>query len=157
MLSITLVMALTLFAFAGYAADKAPKAKAPEKAAAKAPADQEQIAKVLDQWKAAALAGDLDKAMAVFSDKFKNVEQGDKAGVKTYLKDAFDAGYLKNMELDTSKANAPEVEAFVDPASGLGYTIRSWYDPSYGYKMVPYIITGAAVANANGAVIPTLT
>ena len=60
-------------------------------------------------------------------------------------------------KLDTSKANAPEVEAFVDPASGLGYTIRSWYDPSYGYKMVPYIITGAAVANANGAVIPTLT
>ena len=104
MLSITLVMALTLFAFAGYAADKAPKAKAPEKAAAKAPADQEQIAKVLDQWKAAALAGDLDKAMAVFSDKFKNDEQGDKAGVKAYLKGAFDDGSLKNMELDTTKA-----------------------------------------------------
>jgi hypothetical protein len=60
-------------------------------------------------------------------------------------------------KLDTSKANAPEVEAFVDASSGLGYTIRAWYDPNYGYKMVPYVITGAAVANANGAVIPVLT
>lgn len=59
---------------------------------------------------------------------------------------------------DTSTANAPEIEAFVDDKSGLGYTIRTWYEPSAGgRKVVPYIITGAAVANANGCVIPALT
>ena len=60
-------------------------------------------------------------------------------------------------KLDSSKTNAPDMEVFVDPSSGLGYTIRAWYNPEVGYKMVPFIISNAAVANANGCVIPTLT
>ena len=149
MLSITLVMALTLFAFAGYAADKAPKAKGPEKAPAKAAADQEQIMKSLDQWKAAALAGDLDKAMAVFSDKFKNVEQGDKAGVKAYLKDAFDAGYLKNMELDTSKAKT-DIDKKKKTATMSGITITARFgtatvDLNLAKEGANWLVTGMKI------------
>ena len=99
-LILSLVIALTVFAFAGYAADNAKKAKGEKKGAA----NQEQIQKLLDKWKEAGLAKDIEKAMPLFSDKFKSAEYGDKAGLKTFLQDAFSAGYLKDMEIDMAKA-----------------------------------------------------
>lgn len=98
-LVVSLVIALTLFAVAGFAADK-PKAK--EKASA--PADQDMIMKVLDQWKAAATALDFDKAGALYSDKFTSYAYGDKEGLLSFLKDAKGQGELEGLAVDITKA-----------------------------------------------------
>lgn len=59
---------------------------------------------------------------------------------------------------DGNASNGPSVETFADADSGLGYTIRSYYSNDAGsYKIIPYVITGAAVGNANGIIIPSLT
>jgi hypothetical protein len=102
---LSLVIALSLFTFSAFAADKAP-AKAKDKAekAAKAPGDAEAIQKVLDQWKAAAVANDITKALALYSEKFTSAEYGDKAGLKKFLDDAMGSGMLKNAEVDMAKS-----------------------------------------------------
>ena len=116
-LMVGLVIALTLFAFGGFAADK-PKAK--EKATA--PADL--IAKVLDQWKAATVALDFDKALGLYSDKFSSYEYGDKAGLKSFLKDAKSQGDLEGMAVDISKAKV-EVDKKKGGASVTGIEVKA--------------------------------
>jgi len=71
---------------------------------AKGPSDLELINKVVADWKVAAMAKDLDKVMVLYSDKFSHFEYGDKAGVKSFIKDAIDMGYLDNVAIDASKA-----------------------------------------------------
>ena len=109
-LMVGLVIALTLFAFGGFAADK-PKAK--EKA--KAPTDQDLVTKVLDQWKAAAVALDFDKALALYSDKFSSSEYGDKAGLKTFLKDSKSQGLFDGIAVDISKARSRSTRRRAQP------------------------------------------
>jgi len=118
-LMVGLVIALTLFAFGGFAADK-PKAK--EKA--KAPTDQDLVTKVLDQWKAATVALDFDKAMALYSDKFSSSEYGDKAGLTSFLKDAKSQGELEGIAVDTSKAKV-EVDKKKGTASVTGIEVKA--------------------------------
>jgi len=72
--------------------------------AAKGPTDQELIAKVVSDWKAASTAKDLDKVMTLYSEKFQHSEYGDKAGVKAFIKEAMDMGYLDNAQFNTDKA-----------------------------------------------------
>lgn len=72
--------------------------------AAKGPTDQDLVAKAVADWKAAAVAKDLDKVLLLYSDSFKNYEYGDKAGLKSFLKDAISMGYLDNAQFDTAKA-----------------------------------------------------
>jgi ketosteroid isomerase-like protein len=88
-------------------------------AKAKGPSDQELINKVVADWKAAATAKDLDKVMALYSEAFKHFEYGDKAGMKSFIKDAIDMGYMENAEVNTAnmkitiekdKANAYPIE-----------------------------------------------
>jgi ketosteroid isomerase-like protein len=62
------------------------------------------INKVVADWKAAAAAKDLDKVMVLYSDAFSHFEYGDKAGVKSFIKDAIDMGYLENVAIDSAKA-----------------------------------------------------
>ncbi len=87
--------------------------------AAKGPSDQELINKVVADWKAAATAKDLDKVMALYSEAFSHFEYGDKAGMKSFIKDAIDMGYMENAEINTAntkvtiekdKANAYPIE-----------------------------------------------
>ena len=118
-LMVGLVIALTLFAVGGFAADK-PKAK--EKVTA--PADQDLIMKVLDQWKAAAVALDFDKALALYSDKFSSSEYGDKAGLKTFLKDSKGQGLFDGIAVDISKAKV-EVDKKKGEASVTGIEMKA--------------------------------
>jgi len=117
-LMVGLVIALTLFAFGGFAADK-PKAK--EKA--KAPTDQDLITKVLDQWKAATVALDFDKVLGLYSDKFSSSEYGDKAGLKTFLKDSKSQGLFDGIAVDISKAKV-EVDKKKGTASVTGIELK---------------------------------
>ena len=117
-LMVGLVIALTLFAFGGFAADK-PTAK--EKA--KAPTDQDLITKVLDQWKAATVALDFDKVLVLYSDKFSSTKYGDKAGLKSFLKDSKSQGLFDGIAVDISKAKV-EVDKKKGTASVTGIELK---------------------------------
>ena len=71
--------------------------------APKGPTDEEVIQKLIGDWKAAAVAKDLDKMLAGYSDAFQHPEWGDKAGLKNFLKEALDMGYLENAQVNTEK------------------------------------------------------
>ena len=71
--------------------------------AAKGPSDQELVNKLVADWKAATTAKDLDKVMTFYSDKFSN-ENGDKAGMKAFIKESIDMGYLENADFNTANA-----------------------------------------------------
>jgi hypothetical protein len=47
---------------------------------------------------------DVDKVLALYSDKFSSYEYGDKSGLGTFLKDAKSQGDLEGIAVDTSKA-----------------------------------------------------
>lgn len=64
------------------------------------PSDEELVAKVLADWKAAALAQDIDAMLVSYSEDFENYEFGDKAGLKSFLQDAADMGYLEDAAID---------------------------------------------------------
>ena len=70
----------------------------------KGPTDAELIQKLIGDWKAAAMSKDLDKMMASYSEGFQHPEWGDKAGLKGFLKEALDMGYLENAQVNTDKA-----------------------------------------------------
>ena len=71
--------------------------------AAKGPSDQELVNKLVADWKAATTAKDLDKVMTFYSDKFSN-ENGDKAGMKAFIKESIDMGYHENADFNTANA-----------------------------------------------------
>lgn len=72
--------------------------------AAKGPSDAELIQNVLADFKTYGQAKDLDRLMALYSDKFNNYEYGDKEGLHTFLQDAIDMGYLENAEINLANA-----------------------------------------------------
>jgi len=116
-LMVGLVIALTMFAFSGFAADK-PKAKE------KATAPTDLIMKVLEQWKAAAAALEFDKALALYSDKFSSYEYGDKAGLKSFLNDTKSQGDLAGMAVDTTKAKV-EIDKKKGTATVTGIEVKA--------------------------------
>ena len=71
---------------------------------AKGPTDEEIIKANTAGSTAAAKAGDIDKLLTYYSDKFSHYEFGDKAGFKNFLNGAKDSGYLQGVEVDLSKA-----------------------------------------------------
>jgi len=68
------------------------------------PSDDELIAKVIGDWKAAGLAQDIDAMLVLYSESFENYEFGDKAGFKSFMDDAKDMGYLEDAEIDLEGA-----------------------------------------------------
>lgn len=70
----------------------------------KGPSDSDLIAAQLSQWKAGMEAQDIEKTMTVYSEAFRHVEAGDKAGIKSYLKRAMDEGYLNSAVVTLDKA-----------------------------------------------------
>ena len=64
----------------------------------KGPSDEELIGRLLEAWKAAGEAQDIDGQMALFSENFEG-EQGDKEGMKGFMLEAKDMGYLDDMKV----------------------------------------------------------
>lgn len=70
----------------------------------KGPSDEEQIKALLEQFKAAAIAKDVNKVMTLVSDKFEHPEGGNKEEVKGLLEQGVDMGYADKAEVDLSVA-----------------------------------------------------
>jgi len=82
-------------------------AAAAEGAAAAAPAavdPKEAGAAVVNGFFAAASSEDIEKMMGFFSEDFDHYEYGDKAGVKDFLSQAIDMGYMDGIESKTEDA-----------------------------------------------------
>ncbi len=70
----------------------------------KGPTDEELIAGVLADWKAALEAQDLDKLMVAYSEDFEGERGAGKAEVREFLSRAIDEGYLEGVEADLEDA-----------------------------------------------------
>lgn len=74
-------------------------------AAPAAAASPEEAAKAaIKTFVEAAGKGEYDKMLSIFSDKFEHYEYGDKAGLKDFLTQAGDMGYLEGLELNLDGA-----------------------------------------------------
>lgn len=95
------------------AAQGAAPAAAP---AAAAPADDPKAAckAIIEKFAASAAKEDMDGMMSVFSDSFEHYQYGDKAGVKEFLQQSADMGYLEGIEFSMEDA---EFEADGDTMS----------------------------------------
>lgn len=71
-------------------------------AAKKSP--EELIKAQVDGWAAALTANDLDKLMTYYSDHFTHYEYKDKPGMRAFLNQAKDAGYLTDIKAAYDKA-----------------------------------------------------
>ncbi len=100
-----LLLLLDQLAAQGGGAAAAPAAAAPAEAAAAPAADPKAACKaVIEQFAAAAAKEDMDGMMAVFSDSFEHYQYGDKAGVKEFLQQSADMGYLEGIEFSMEDA-----------------------------------------------------
>ena len=83
----------------------------------KGPSDEELIEGMLDTWKAAAEAQDIDAQMGLFSENFEG-EQGGKDELKEFLLEAKDMGYLDDMEVIVD-----DVELKIDGTAATAYPL----------------------------------
>ena len=83
----------------------------------KGPSDEELIEGMLDKWKAAGEAQDLDAQMALISEDFEG-EQGGKDDLKEFLLEAKDMGYLDDMEVIVD-----DVELKIDGTTATAYPL----------------------------------
>ena len=90
--------------------DAAPAA-APAEAAAAAPAeaapamdDNAAVKAVVEKFGTSAAKEDMEGMMSVFSDSFEHYQYGDKAGVKEFLQQSADMGYLEGIEFSMEDA-----------------------------------------------------
>jgi predicted lipid-binding transport protein (Tim44 family) len=81
-------------------------AKADADAPAAAPADDPKAAAkaVIQQFGDSAKKEDVDGMIAVFSDNFEHYQYGDKAGMKEFLSQSKDMGYLEGIEISLDDA-----------------------------------------------------
>ncbi|GEM_PF-443448 len=66
--------------------------------------DKDQIAGVLNEWKAGFEAGSIDAIMAPVSESFTHYEWTNKAALQAFVKGALDQGELNNAEIDLQYA-----------------------------------------------------
>lgn len=88
-------------------ASAAPAAPAAEAEAAPAPAadDPKEACKaVINTFATAAAKEDIDGMLSVFSDNFEHYQYGDKAGIKEFLQQSADMGYLEGIEFSMDDA-----------------------------------------------------
>ncbi|MHC4130833.1 MAG: nuclear transport factor 2 family protein [Planctomycetota bacterium] len=64
------------------------------------PTDEELINTTMNTWKQAAIAQDVDAFMAVYSEDFAGSNGEDKEQVREVMEDAFDQGYLDNVDIN---------------------------------------------------------
>ena len=68
------------------------------------PSNEELINAALADWKAAMIAHDLDKFMAVYSENFVSMSGDSKASWREFMADVFDGGYLHDVEVNIEDA-----------------------------------------------------
>ena len=66
---------------------------------AKGPSDEELITGLIEEWKAAMIAQDIDKIMTAFSEEYTHYEAPDKEAMKDFMQGAIDMGYLEDAEI----------------------------------------------------------
>ena len=66
--------------------------------------DKDQIAAVLNAWKAGYEAGEIDAIMVPVSEEFTHYEWTDKATLRAFVQGALDQGELDNAEIDLQYA-----------------------------------------------------
>jgi len=103
---------------AGNVVEAAADAPAGEKPA-KAPSDEELIKGVLSAWKAGIQAKDMEKVMAVHSEKFESSEATGKKEQREALKGYVDAGYLDDAEVNLDGAKI-KIEGDKALVTGVG-------------------------------------
>jgi len=69
----------------------------------KGPSDEELIGAVLEKWKAATVAQDIEAQTALLSENFEGSE-GDKAETKAFMQQVKDMGYLDDAEVTLEEA-----------------------------------------------------
>jgi predicted lipid-binding transport protein (Tim44 family) len=80
-------------------------AAAPAEAAPAAPVDDNAAVKaVVEKFGTSAAKEDMEGMMSVFSDSFEHYQYGDKAGVKEFLQQSADMGYLEGIEFSMEDA-----------------------------------------------------
>lgn len=83
----------------------AAEAPAAEAAAAPAADDPQEACKaVINTFATSAAKEDLDGMLSVFSDSFEHYQYGDKAGIKEFLQQSADMGYLEGIEFSMEDA-----------------------------------------------------
>jgi ketosteroid isomerase-like protein len=87
--------------------------------AAKGPSDADQVKAVVEKWKAAVPAKNIDGVMALYSANFESAEYGDKAGLKAFLSDAIDQGYM-----DNGKASSTNMELKLEDGAYKVYPLE---------------------------------
>ena len=86
-------------------AGAAAEAPAAEAAAAPATDDPQEACKaVINTFASSAAKEDLDGMLSVFSDSFEHYQYGDKAGIKEFLQQSADMGYLEGIEFSMEDA-----------------------------------------------------
>lgn len=101
---------------------EAPAAEALETAPSDFSTDQELIKSVLAEWKAGIQAKDIDKVMAVHSDKFESSEATGKEEQRDTLTGYIEAGYLDDAEV---KLEGAEIKIEDTKASVTGCELES--------------------------------
>ncbi len=106
-----------------------PRAQAGKQAGKKAAAVAEEAASPADQaldvakgWGAALAEQDLDKIMSFFAEDFEHYEYGDKLGIRDFIGQAIDMGYLEDLEVytDDAEAEVDDDEVIVYPIEIMG-------------------------------------
>jgi len=102
------------------AAAAAPAEAAPAEATTAKPGDKAVAA--AKAWGDALAAQDLEKIMACFADDFEHYEYGDKAGIRDFIGQAMDMGYLEDLEVsvDDAEAEVDGDEVIVYPVELMG-------------------------------------
>ena len=103
---------------AGNVVEAAAEAPAGEKPV-KAPSDEELIKAVLAAWKAGIQAKDMDKVMAVHSEKFESSEATGKKEQREALNGYIEAGYLDDAEVNLEGAKI-KIEGDKASVTGVG-------------------------------------
>jgi ketosteroid isomerase-like protein len=70
----------------------------------KGPSDEEQIATMVANWRAAFEAKDVDETMAAYSEDYSDPDTPDKATIRTRIEQAISMGYLDGLVVDTADA-----------------------------------------------------
>jgi hypothetical protein len=105
---------------------EAPAAEAVETAPSEMSPDQELIKGVLSEWKAGVQAKDIDKVMAVHSEKFESSEATGKEEQRDTLTGYIEAGYLDDAEV---KLESAEIKVEDTKASVTGCELVSVMGP----------------------------
>lgn len=89
----------------------------------------DDVAMTVAAWGDALVAHDIDKVMSHFSEDFSHYEYGDREGMRAFLEDSVDTGYLDDAELNLDRT-VVSVEDDVATVSGIEL------DAAFGYATI---------------------